>query len=197
MDQAVGSFVRLLVWMTILSTCGVGCSRTGDKPMEPAKTVAVASSRQALGTAGLVAAYDFDEGSGLHALDVSGNFKDGTLSEEMWSASGKHGGAAAFDGGQWITVDPSASLDLTTAMTLEAWVRPASTNSAFSSVFVKEADTGLCYGLYASDSTGEPGKPFSPSSGSVREANCDRPPLTRRSSQKPGRTWRRPTITKY
>lgn len=165
MKHATGSLVHLQAFLAAVSICAGGCSQTRGKQAalgEPA--MAVATSRQALGSAGLVAAYNFDEGSGLYAADSSGNLNDGTLLEEMWSSSGKHGGAAAFDGtGQWITVAPSASLDLTTAMTLEAWVRPAPTMDIFACAFIKESDTDLSYALYASDNTGqggEDGRPF-------------------------------------
>src|SRR4051812_26380293 len=140
MKQLGGSVVCLLARVAVFSICAVACSQGGNKVAEPAK--AVARSRQALSSPGLIAAYDFDEGSGLSAMDASGHFNEGTLLEEMWSPSGKHGGAAAFDGtGQWVTVAPSASLDLTTEMTLEAWVRPASTMDIFACIFIKESDT--------------------------------------------------------
>lgn len=82
------------------------CTRTETGHSAPPQPrITTVSSRQALSSEGLVAAYNFDEGSGLYAADSSGQFNDGTLLDEMWSASGKHGGAAAFDGmGQWITV---------------------------------------------------------------------------------------------
>jgi RHS repeat-associated protein len=162
MKNAKGAVAHLLACVAILSSCAVGCTQAGDTSAAPTGGISAAKSRQALGSQGLVAAYDFDEGSGLNAADASGHFNDGTLHQDMWSTSGKHGGAAAFDGTQWIAVEPSASLDLTTAMTLEAWVMPAPTMDPFSAIFMKESETGLSYGLYASDSTGEPGEAVRP-----------------------------------
>src|SRR5262249_31144954 len=78
----------------------------------------------------LVAAYSFDEGTGNVLHDVSGNGNDGTVASATWS-SGKYGGALTFTGasGSSVTVNDSASLDLTTGMTVEAWVSPTKLTS--------------------------------------------------------------------
>ena len=55
--------------------------------------------------------------------------------------AGKHGKAMRFDGtNDIVTVADSASLDLTTGMTLEAWVRPTAL-STYRPVIVKERGT--------------------------------------------------------
>src|SRR4051812_7924947 len=78
---------------------------------------------------GLVAAYNFDAGSGSTLVDQSGNGNTGTIRNASWT-SGKNGKALAFDGSSsWVTVPDSTSLDLTSAMTLEAWVKPSSLGS--------------------------------------------------------------------
>ena len=72
--------------------------------------------------AGPVAAYGFDEGSGTVFGDSSGNNNAGSIAGATWAA-GRSGTALSFDGINDIaTVPDSASLDLTTGMTLEAWV---------------------------------------------------------------------------
>ncbi len=77
-------------------------------------------------TTGLVAAYSFNEGSGTTVGDASGNGNVGTTSNTTWSASGKYGGALSFNGtSARVNIPNSASLQLTTAMTLEAWVNPS------------------------------------------------------------------------
>ena len=82
-------------------------------------TTAAASS------GGLVAAYGFEEGSGTAAADESGNGNDGSISGAVWSAAGRFGNALSFNGSSArVNVLDSPSLDLTTAMTLEAWVYP-------------------------------------------------------------------------
>ena len=73
---------------------------------------------------GLVAAYGFNEGAGTIAADASGNNLTGTVSGAAWSSAGKFGGALTFDGAtSWVTVNNSTLLQLTTGMTVEAWVQ--------------------------------------------------------------------------
>ena len=87
---------------------------------------ATATTPAAGGTSGLVAAYGFDEGSGVSVADSSGNGLTGTVANGSWSAAGKFGKALSFNGtSSRVTVPDAAALDLTTGMTLEAWVNPA------------------------------------------------------------------------
>jgi VCBS repeat-containing protein len=95
---------------------------------------------------GLVAAYSFDDGSGTTVADASGNGHTGTISGATWSSQGKFGGALAFDGSNdWVTIADTPDLDLTTEMTLEAWVYPAGTLGSFKAVVGKQ----VAYRLYA------------------------------------------------
>ena len=97
--------------------------------------------------AGLVAAYNFDEGSGTTVVDASGHANYGTISGATWTTQGKFGNALSFNGtSNWVTVNDAPSLDLTTAMTLEAWVRPVTAMSDFRALIVKN----YTYYLYAS-----------------------------------------------
>jgi hypothetical protein len=104
-------------------------------------------------SAGLVAAYSFDEGTGTTAADSSGNGNTGTLvGGATWSTTAKSGKAAGFDGSNdRIDIADSNSLDLSTGMTLEAWVRPTA-NSSYRTVVLKEVSGELAYSLYAADS---------------------------------------------
>ncbi len=104
-------------------------------------------------TPGLVAAYSFDEGTGTTAADSSGNGNRGTLvNGATWSSTGKFGTAAGFDGtNDRIDIVDSNTLDLTSGMTLEAWVRPTA-NSSYRTVVLKEYPAELAYSLYAADS---------------------------------------------
>jgi hypothetical protein len=105
---------------------------------------------------GLVAAYGFDEPSGATATDASGNGNTGTITGAA-RATGRAGGALAFDGlDDWVTVADSASLDLTTGMTLEAWVNPTTISGRWRTVLLKEAPGGMAYGLYAGEDAGRP-----------------------------------------
>jgi hypothetical protein len=105
---------------------------------------------------GLVAAYNFNEGSGSTVTDLSGNGNTGTISGATWTTSGKFGGALSFNGSNsWVTVNDSASLDLTNGVTLEAWVKPALVSS-WQAVVIKEQPSGLSYALYANSDHNSP-----------------------------------------
>ena len=105
---------------------------------------------------GLVAAYSFDEGSGSTAGDSSGKGNQGTLSGAAWSSSGRFGSALSFDGlNDWVTVQDADSLDLTTGMTLEAWLRPQST-SLWQTAILKEIPNELAYAMYATSGSNRP-----------------------------------------
>ena len=108
-------------------------------------------------TPNLVAAYSFNEGSGSVVGDASGTGNTGTLSLASWAAVGKFGGALSFNGtSSSVLIPEAASLDLTTGMTLEAWVNPIS-STGWRTVILKESPvTGLAYGLYASGDTNQP-----------------------------------------
>lgn len=74
---------------------------------------------------GLVAAYGFNEGTGTVVADQSGGTNNGTIGTATWTSGGKYGNALTFNGtSARVTVADASALDLTNAMTLEAWVRP-------------------------------------------------------------------------
>jgi fibronectin type 3 domain-containing protein len=101
---------------------------------------------------GLVAAYSFDEGSGTTVSDRSGNGNNGTLVNATWSASGKYGDALSFNGSNAeVNVPSSSSLQLTSGMTLEAWVDPSSVSSGWRDVIYKGNDN---YYLEATSTSG-------------------------------------------
>jgi hypothetical protein len=107
---------------------------------------------------GLVAAYSFNSISGSTATDVSGNNNTGTLSGAVPTVAGKYGGGVSFDGvNDWVTMADSNSLDLTTGMTLMAWVNPAAISASWRTVLFKEGGPGsMNYSLYAGEDTGKP-----------------------------------------
>jgi PKD repeat protein len=120
---------------------------------EGAATSATATVTVQAASAGLVAAYNFDQGSGTTLTDVSGNGNHGTIANATWSAAGKYGGALSFNGtNSWVTINDAASLNLSSGMTLEAWIKPSSL-SGWRDVLLKERPGDLSYGLYASDPT--------------------------------------------
>src|SRR5436305_7653603 len=101
---------------------------------------------------GLVAAFNFNEGTGNVLHDLSGNNNNGTISNATWSATGKYGQSLSFNGtNALVSVADAASLDLTRGMTLEAWVNPTALGTNWRSVILKERPGGLSYAMYADD----------------------------------------------
>lgn len=98
-------------------------------------------SRVHAASTGLVAAYAFNEGSGTIVTDSSGNGNNGTTSGATWTTAGKFGGALSFNGtSSRVAISDSASLHLSTGMTLEAWVSPSSVPTNWQDVVYKEND---------------------------------------------------------
>ncbi len=101
---------------------------------------------------GLVAGYGFDEDSGTTALDSSNLGNTGTISGATRTPNGRIGGALDFDGvNDIVNIADSSSLDLTSAMTLSAWVRPDVLNGSWRTLIFKERPGGVVYGLYAQE----------------------------------------------
>ncbi len=104
-----------------------------------------------------IATYNFDEGAGTTLTDRTGRGHAGSVSGATWSGAGRHGGALSFDGiDDLVTIADAADLDLTTAMTLEAWVRPTAGATDWRTVLMKERPNGLCYTLYADNAGSRP-----------------------------------------
>jgi hypothetical protein len=105
---------------------------------------------------GLVGAWGFDEASGATATDASGAGNAGTIAGATRTASGRYGRALSFDGvDDLVTVPDASSLDLTSGMTLEGWIRPT-TLHYWHTVVLKEQPGQLVYALYAGTDNGRP-----------------------------------------
>jgi hypothetical protein len=79
-----------------------------------------------------------------------------SLSGVTRAIDGERGNVLQFSGsGGMVSVPDASSLDLTTAMTLEAWVKP-STSYNWRTVVLKEGWGTLAYALYASDDNSNP-----------------------------------------
>jgi hypothetical protein len=121
----------------------------------PANGIAVTVTPQPTSRTGLVGEWGFNEGTGSAVADSSGQGNNGLVEGPAW-APGFYGTGLRFDGiNDWVTVNASASLNLTTGLTLEAWVNPTAA-AAWRAVAVKEQPGGLNYGLYSSTNNGLP-----------------------------------------
>jgi PGF-CTERM protein/uncharacterized repeat protein (TIGR01451 family) len=81
----------------------------------------------------------FDEGSGTIARDSSGSGNDGTIYGATW-VDGKYGKALSFDGvDDYVQVPDSDSLDITGAITIEAWIFLREFKSPYSMIISKGA----------------------------------------------------------
>jgi len=74
----------------------------------------------------IVALWHFDEGTGTTAFDSAGS-NDGTINGASWTTSGMFDKALSFDGSDdYVDCGNNTSLDVTTAITIEAWVKAPS-----------------------------------------------------------------------
>jgi hypothetical protein len=127
-----------------------------DASNNPTTSLPIAVTVSNSAPTGLVASYNFDQGTGSTLVDDSGNGLNGTIANAVWSTAGHSGGALSFNGtNSWVTINDSSQLHLTTGMTIEAWVDPTAM-SGWNAIVLKERTGGLAYGLYGEDNTGNP-----------------------------------------
>jgi hypothetical protein len=104
---------------------------------EEMSLLAPSSSPTPVTEAGLAAYYPFDG----DFQDHSGNSNHGSPQGTMSFASAVIGQGASFDGGSWIEVGDSASLDLYDAFTLSAWLYKEDAGTGGWSVVLAKGDT--------------------------------------------------------
>jgi hypothetical protein len=119
---------------------------------------------------GLVLALGFNEAAGATTTsDASGRGHTGQVREAQFMA-GRFGNALRFDGiNDWVTVPDSAALDLSSAMTIEAWVNP-SVVGGWQTVLLKEGTGNMAYELYSNNDVSRPGVYFTGGNGTIRSA---------------------------
>jgi PKD repeat protein len=135
------------------------------KSNSTSKTITVSAPTGGGGTggstavkSGLVAAYGFEESSGSQVIDASGFGNHGTISNATRVTTTHFGRVLSFSGtnSSWVTVTDKASLDLSSGVTLEAWVYPTASMSGWDTVMTKEQTGGLAYALSANSSANRP-----------------------------------------
>jgi hypothetical protein len=106
----------------------------------------------------IVGAWNFNETTGTTVQDKSGQANTGTVSGATRTTAGKHGGALKFDGvNDFVSIPDKASLDLSSGMTLEAWVKPSATYNYRTVLFKENRAIGhQTYSLYASNGSAKP-----------------------------------------
>ena len=81
---------------------------------------------------GLVGGWAFSEGFGSTTADASGNGNIGTIANATWRTQGRFGNALMFNGaGTGCGWTNSTSLNVTSAMTMSAWIQPTVTQSGW------------------------------------------------------------------
>ena len=104
---------------------------------------------------GLVAYYNFDEGSGSFVRDVSSNALDGSTTNSPAWTTGQVGEALVLNGtSQDVRVPDAADLDLTGDFAVSAWIRPGATTQTANARVVSKFDNTLLNYMLAYDSAG-------------------------------------------
>ena len=92
---------------------------------------------------GLVAAYNFNEGSGTAINDLSGNNITGTIVGATWTTAGRYGNALSFNGStSYVDLGNPTALQLTGSMTLEAWINAAANPADDGQIIAKSSGFG-------------------------------------------------------
>ncbi|MFZ3077775.1 MAG: LamG domain-containing protein, partial [Candidatus Aenigmatarchaeota archaeon] len=102
---------------------------------------------------GLAGSWNFDEGSGGNAYDSSGNGNVGILTNMNTSGnatsgwtSGKFGNGLRFDGtNDYVDAGNGASLNITSAITISAWVKFNSNNINYAIISKKANNIGYTF----------------------------------------------------
>jgi chitodextrinase len=116
---------------------------------------------------GLVGAWAFDEGAGTTANDSSGNGNIGTVYGAAWSTAGRYGNALSFNGtNNTVRVPASSSLNVSSQITMSAWVKPAAVQSGWRTIMQRQTDAWF---LNASNDSG----PLRPSGGGTFSGSTD------------------------
>jgi hypothetical protein len=131
-----------VAWDSVSATNGThtltAVAHDADSNSTTSATITVTVSNQASGVAGLVAAYNFDAGSGSTLTDNSGHCNNGAINGASWNAGGKNSGALSFNGtSNSVSIPDSSSLRLTNGMTLEAWVKPSIVDNTWRTILFK------------------------------------------------------------
>lgn len=93
----------------------------------------------------------------MSVRDASGNGNNGSVSATSWTTAGRYGGALSFNGTTSIvTVSDSASLHLSSGVTMEAWINVPAAPLGWQAIVFKEMPADGAYFLYRSGYSASP-----------------------------------------
>ena len=103
---------------------------------------------------GMVAAYNFNEGSGPNITDASGNGITGSIQGATWTTGGRYGNALSFNGStDYVDLGNPTLLQITGSTTWSAWVKAAA-NPADDGQIIAKSDASTGWQLKTSPDTG-------------------------------------------
>jgi len=114
--------IYLIVLSLVLGLVLTGCllSNVGQVPATGQSGITYLTKE--IGYYDIVALWDFDDDN---ALDSSGNSNDGEVTGANFvDSTVGMGRALSFDGNDYVKVDYNDTLDITNAITIEAWINP-------------------------------------------------------------------------
>ncbi len=118
------------------------------------RVLSAAEIRYHYNRGGPVAYWKFDEGSGTTTYDGSGNNNTGQMVTAATSPAwvqGKYGSALSFDGiNDYVNAGNGASLNITGAITIEAWIKPTANNPSYARIVERQWQTTYYLGRYSS-----------------------------------------------
>jgi len=128
-----------------------------SQPNSAASEYCVPGDTTSTSCAAPVGRWDFEENTGSTVNDKSGNGNTGTWNGTLgnqWKP-GKIGGSGNFNGSDnYVSAADSNSLDLTSAMTLEAWTYPTSFPGDYTQILIKNNANADFYGIGLNPTTG-------------------------------------------
>ena len=131
----------LIVLALILGLVLTGCSLLSNISQVPAtEQSGITYLTKSLPLTDLVGLWHFDEGSGTTAYDTSGENNNGAVEGASYVDNPTMGQALSFDGvGDYVGCGNDTSLNITNAITIEAWVKPSGfpTNPDHSTIATK------------------------------------------------------------
>ena len=139
---------------TVAATATSTATVTATPTMTATATPSVTPAPTPTPPNGLVAAYNFNEGSGATVADASGNGLTGTIQGATWTTGGRYGNALSFNGADsYVDLGNPTLLRITGSFTLSAWIKAAA-NPPNDGQIIAKSDTASGWQLKTTPDTG-------------------------------------------